>query len=259
MLTSARTRLATAAIAALAAPAAFAGGYTEPVVPAPVVMPEVQAVTPWTGGYLGARLGAVVGGDDEVGFDTYAGGSVARRDTAVGNLDLTGSTYGVRAGYRWQRGNWVFGPELSYDLSSADARAEESFGPAYIESELNSLLSLKLKTGYLVRPDMMVFGSLGAVRGDFTYSSNIRGVVGPAAPFIGYVTGADESVDYSKSGYTLGLGVERKMSERMSMTAEWNYNHFGRTDILFGDTSAGVVTVASPSHHNLSIGLNFSF
>lgn len=237
--------IAAIGIATLTAPAAFAGGYIAPVEPEVIIAPEVQTVAPWAGFYAGGSIGGVFGGDDEVGFDHYNGGSVTARETDLTNLELSGTNLGLRAGYRWQRNKWVFGPELSYDFSNAESRAEAVVGDAYVQSELNNAITLRMKTGYLVRPDMMVYGSLGAVRGDFDYSTN-RGV-------------ADQTVSYNKTGYTVGLGVERKMSERMSITGEWNYNHFGRTDVLFGTTDAGRETVATPSHHNIAIGLNFSF
>lgn len=241
--------------AALSAPAAFAGGYAAPVEPGPVILPEAETVTPWGGGYVGGSIASVFGGDDEVGLETYAAGSPVRTNNGIADLPVSGANFGLRAGYRWQRGNWVFGPELAYEKSSAEHRAEAVIGSAYIESAIDSLLTLRMKTGYLARENTIVYGSLGVVRGDFEYSSNLRGVDSTNT----YIQGPDQTVDYSKTGYTVGLGVERKLSERLSMTGEWNYNHFGRTDVLFGTTDAGAVTVATPSHHNISVGLNFGF
>ena len=38
----------------------------------------------------------------------------------IGELKLNGGNAGIRLGYRWQRGNWVFGPELGVEFGSVD-------------------------------------------------------------------------------------------------------------------------------------------
>ena len=105
------------------------------------------------------------------------------------------------------------------------------------ESEVDSLLGIRLKTGYLVRPDTLVYGIAGWQQGDFTYS----------------VDGEEEG--YDADGYVLGLGVERKLTDRMSVTGEYEYANFGSTDIEY----LGRTTVATPEHSNVKLGLNFSF
>ena len=54
----------------------------------------------------------------------------------------------------------------------------------------------------------------------------------------------------------LGLGVERKLTDRMSVTGEYEYANFGSTDV---ELAPGVVSVATPEHSNVKLGLNFSF
>lgn len=225
-----RNNLIAASVAALlSVPAAHAGGFVAPVLdvePAPVVTP---APSDWQGGYAGITLGYAFGGDDDIGVRPPGGD--------IGNAELSGANAGLRLGYRWQRDRWVVGPEVAY--VAGDISDDFDFGVGgEFESEVNNLLGLRLKTGYLVRPDTLVYGIAGWQKGDFTY--NVNG----------------NSEDYDADGYVVGLGVERQLTERMSLTGEYEYSDFGSTDV---DIVPGATSVATPSFSNVKLGLNFRF
>lgn len=225
-----RNNLIAASVAALlSVPAAHAGGFVAPVLdaePAPVVAP---APSDWQGGYAGITLGYAFGGDDDIGVRPPGGD--------IGSAELSGANAGLRLGYRWQRDRWVVGPEVAY--VAGDISDDFDFGvDGEFESEVNNLLGLRLKTGYLVRPDTLVYGIAGWQKGDFTY--NVNGT----------------SEDYDADGYVVGLGVERQLTERMSLTGEYEYSDFGSTDV---DIVPGATSVATPSFSNVKLGLNFRF
>ncbi|ARJ70730.1 hypothetical protein B0A89_04910 [Paracoccus contaminans] len=227
-----RSLLFATGIALLAVPAAQAGGYAAPVVEAE---PLPVSVTPppaaWQGGYAGAALGYAFGGDDEIGLN------MTGRATSLGKAEISGANLSVRAGYRWQRDRWVVGPELSYTAGDIKDELDYATGRRF-ESQVNHTIALKLKTGYLMRPDMLVYGIAGWQKGDFTY--DLDGV----------------ERDYDADGYVVGLGVEKKLTERLSLTGEYEYSDFGRTDVeIFSD----VVSKATPSFSNVKMGLNFRF
>ena len=236
----------TAAVALAGAQGALAGGFVAPAVEVDPVAVAPSVSGEWAGGYVGGSIGYSFGGDDEIGFDAL--GTGGPRETALGSVDVSGVTGGVHAGYRWQRGQWVFGPELAYEGGSVDDTATVTFGGATVdvESKVNSLLSLALKTGYAVSPQTLVYGSIGAVRGDFDYT--VR-------------DGDDsETEGYKKTGLAAGLGVEQMISPSLSVFAEYQYRRFGSSDLEFdvgGASSA--VTVATPSHSNIKLGVNFRF
>lgn len=251
---------AISAIAAIATSgAAMAGGYIAPVEPPVVVAPVTQApVYDWSGGYAGVSLGYSFGGDDEVGFEYYENDELYDRDTDVTNLKVKGITGDIHAGYRWQRDKWVFGPELAIEGGNVDANfrnespndtqlpGEPAINVLELESKVNYIATLAFKTGYAVRPDTLIYGTVGYVRGDFDYSVSYNG------------TNFEDG--YSANGYAVGLGVERKLSERTSVFAEWQYRNFGRTDVRFDVNEDQYNTsVATPEHHNLKVGVNFSF
>ena len=64
---------------------------------------------------------------------------------------------------------------------------------------------------------------------------------------------------YTADGYSLGLGVERKVRDNLSVFAEWQYRNFGKEEVSFADGEAAIVTNATPEHHNIKVGVNFSF
>lgn len=226
-----KTLTASAAAIVAMAGASFAGGFVAPVTEPPVIVAPEAPVANWAGGYVGGSVGYAFGADDEIGLND---------SSALGQVDVKGVNAGLHAGYRWQRNNWVFGPELWVEGGSVDATDTVTFAGASreVSSEVNYLLGLQLKTGYIVNPQTMVYGTAGFVRGDFDYSLD------------------DDTQGYSENGYSLGLGVERKLRENLALFAEWQYRNFGKTDITFGD---GTTTRATPEHHNVKVGVNFSF
>ncbi|AUM74912.1 outer membrane protein [Paracoccus jeotgali] len=234
------SRLAGAA-AFLAAPAAFAGGFVAPTVE--VVDPIVPVIAQdWTGAYVGASIGYAFAGDDRVGYaennDVFA---------TPGKLELSGANAGLRVGYRkqftGQTREWVMGAELGYEGGSI----EDSFSTAEYEAgnEINSVLALRVKTGVLNAPqDTLFYGILGVARADYDYrASSTDGVI-------------DLVGDGEKStGYIVGFGVERKMTDKLSLTGEWEYANFGKTNLGDGVYS----TEMTPDYHNIKLGLNYRF
>lgn len=234
-----------ASVAALASPA-FSGGFIAPVTETPVV-PPVAAPAPvsdWSGAYAGLSAGYVFGSDDRVGISD----STDTLLTSPDSVDISGATYGLHAGYRWQREvsgrQVVFGPELAFEGSSAD----DSFTTNGTEAsnEMKKLLSLRFKTGVLnAAQNTLFYGSVGISRGEFDYQ--VDGA--PFAPM-------DYSDTFRANAWSVGLGVERKVTERMSVFGEWEYRDFGKTTLT---DAAGYHTEATPEHHSLKLGVNFSF
>ena len=223
-----------AAALALSAGAASAGGYAAPVVEAEVLPAAPVAVAPsdWQGFYVGGALGHAFRGDDAIGQEV---GGVQIGD--LGTAELGGPNLSLRAGYRWQRDRFIVGPELSYTAGSIEDEFTTGTGATF-ESKVDSLLAARLKAGYLVDPQTMVFGSAGWQRGDFTYVND------------------GTEIGYDADGYVVGLGVERRLTERLSLTGEYEFNSFGKTAV---EIAPGVSSQATPDFSNLKMGLNFKF
>lgn len=169
-------------------------------------------------------------------------------------LKVKGGFGGVHIGYRWQFDRFVFGPELGYEAGSVKHRLSEFDSEDgetdWLESKVNNILTLRLKAGHLIDARTRVYGAAGVARGDFTYSGG----------FFGDDVSASIKRDYKANGYTVGLGVERQLTARVSAFGEWNYYNFGKTDVNFVDAdNNGQRTVSTPEHHRVKVGINFRF
>ena len=249
-----KSALASASLFALMISAANAG---EPIV-APIVELEpiighpVDPAADWTGGYVGGWIGYAFGADDEVGLEIFENGQSQGNRNDLTNLDVSGLNGGVNVGYRWQRGSWVFGPELTVesgdiiDEQHVDQAIADVAPNASFKSEVNYIAGLQMKAGYIVTPKTLVYGSAGFVHGEFDYTF---------APG----NAGSTTQGYTADGYSLGAGVERRLNARWSMFAEWQYRNFGKTDVTFANGTDELVTRATPEHHNLKLGVNFAF
>ncbi len=233
-----KSLILSAPLAVAAAVAANAGGYSAPVVEAAVApVVEVVPAGDWAGAYAGATLGYAFGGKDEVGVNAPGANSGMINSD---KLKLNGANAGVHVGYRWQKDRWVFGPELGF----SGGNIKDSFDDGTIEasSKIKNVLALRMKTGYEVKPDLLVYGIAGVARAKVDYE-----VAG---------AGADIKDSFSRTGYVLGLGVEKKLNERMSVTGEYEYANFGKETL---EDAAGNTTKATPKYNNIKVGLNFRF
>lgn len=239
--------LAVPAVLVSTASFAVAGGYTPPVVSAPpvIVAPETQvSYGDWAGTYAGASLGYVFGKKDEVGFSN----PVNTLQGSYGNEKISGVQGGLHIGYRMQRDAWVFGAELGYDISGADDNVSfdsAALGKGEVTSEVNNVLALRFKTGRVIDEKTMVYGVAGVARGDFTYSAT--------GTYKGdSITGES---DYKSNGWILGLGVERKLTDDISLTGAIEHASFKKKEVAIGD----MVTRATPEYNMLRLGVNYRF
>jgi outer membrane immunogenic protein len=221
--------------------AAHAGGYTPPVVDAPTAAPVIDAapLSGWGGGYAGLSLGYAFSGKDDVGIRTSSGIRSAPDD-----LKLSGANAGVHVGYRWQMGGWVFGPELGYEAGGVSDSV--SAGGYDAESKIKNILALRVKTGFEFRPGTLVYIVAGMARAKVDYVVESSGTAGSIA--------LDDS--YTKTGTIIGLGAEKRLTERMSLTGEYEYSSFGKETLQDG---LGASTQATAKFHNVKLGLNFNF
>lgn len=223
----------------LGAASAGAGGYTVPVTEAPVVPVAAAPARDWAGPYAGLTLGYAFGGDDDIGYSRNN-----RMLGDVGKYELSGFNAGLQIGYRWQKDRWVFGPELG--ILGGNIKDSFDADGYHGENKLKNAIELRLKTGYLINPETMLFGVAGVSRAKFDYSMLGSGGYGDAA--------IDDS--FSRTGYVLGLGVERRLTDSLSLTGSYEYANYGKETL---DDGTGISTRATPKFGNVKIGVNFNF
>lgn len=244
-----KSMFATTTALILGAGASLAGGAVAPVIEAaPIMIDPAPVASDWAGAYVGGSLNYSFGADDEVGIAIIEDGEQVARDTDLGDANLEGLSAGIHAGYRWQRNKWVFGPELGIEAGSVDNEIDiMPFGtPATIESEMNYLVTLVMKTGYEVMPGTLIYGTFGVAHGDFDYNLSV----------------GDESYSdgFSATGVAAGLGVERKINDKMSVFASYQYRDLSKETARFTDENGDVAeSKPTTAHSNIRVGVNYRF
>lgn len=225
---------------ALAGVSAQAGGYITPAAAVPFVTPAS-----WEGAYVGASLGYAFGGDDVVGL--YRDGDWLRDVT---NYEMSGLALGLNVGYRWENGNWVFGPELGVvggDVKDS-VSAGASNGGYSGESKLKQAVNLRFKAGYIGSADRntLIYGMVGVSKASFDYSVTGVGDFGEVS--------IDDEIN--PTGYIFGFGIERRLNESLSVLTEFEYANYGKTHLV---DVGGTSTEATPKFNTVRIGLNYRF
>lgn len=232
----------------VAAGPVLAGGFVGPEVQIdPITIAPAPVAGTWAGAYGGGSLGYIMGTDDQLGLDVIENGQRVGRGTNLGDLGISGPSFGLHAGYRWQRENWVFGPELGFELGSADEKLTFTDGgdTASVESSMNSILTLVMKTGYTVDPQTLVYGTFGLARGDFDYT-----IAADAG---------SKTEGFTATGIAAGLGVERMINDTTSVFAEYQYRGFGKETVNFTEGTDTLSTRPTMSMSSIKIGANFRF
>ena len=204
--------------------------YEEP--PAPVAMAPVPT---WTGFYIGVQGGGAFNPNnpDNINVDTSFGTPVV-----VGGVDQFTSNYssssdssfigGGHAGYDYQMDQFVLGAVI--DINAVDfsrkagvvSRTADAFYNE--ERSIDYLATARLRAGYLVTPTALAYATGGLAYADIDYKFETNS--GSAA---GVRTRSDED-DF---GYSVGGGMEVKITDNVSFGAEYLYTNLGD-----GDSSA---------------------
>lgn len=163
----------------LLANAGFAGGLSDPIIPAP--LPPVPVVVPldW---YVGLQAGI---GSGDVTPEVP--------DTAFPEVAMEGPFYGVHAGVQRSFGAFTAGIEVDYNTSTVDL--EDSGTDVVIE--IDTLVHLKLRAGANLGP-AFVYGTAGMAYADMVIEPiGLPLELSDTAPFYGL--GADVMVTESIS------------------------------------------------------------
>lgn len=201
----------------------------------------------WSGFYVGVHAGSVLEPDDDSGeqilFDTNLDGNFGDTvTTAAGanafspgscNGTATGPTpgtgcgsndgggdWGLRLGYDWQNGNWIFGLLGEYShLEYDDAVTSFSTTPAFytMRRELDDSWSLRGRVGYAFGPESrhLLFVTAGVVQ------ANVDNVFTTSNSVNTFVPNSDDEAD----GSQWGLGYEFRLTEQVSLGIEYLATH----------------------------------
>ncbi|MEH2614818.1 outer membrane protein [Bradyrhizobium sp. AZCC 1693] len=273
----AASALAIVAATSIASAADMAPRYTK----APPAMVEVWN---WTGFYIGGNAGYSWGrGSTDVSyFNTLTGVPIVPPAGSIlgAGYDMNGAIAGGQIGYNWQSSNWVFGLEADAQWSDEKGRGVFScaataiggpclpgltFLPAgvtgtslAVDSHLEWFGTVRGRVGILATPRVLFYGTGGLAYGSIKTTGALAGVT-PAGVAVTSV-GSNSDV---RIGWTIGAGVEGKITNNWSAKLEYLY-------MDFDSFRAGTFTLAPDSlisanvdtrfrDHVLRVGLNYTF
>ncbi len=195
----------------------------------------------------------------------YAGLFGARNNSDIGIVDLDGvggvgqfvdfsaegSEVGGLVGYNFQRGNLIYGVELSLanggaagNLVTDTINLDET-----LEWQVKSSATLTARVGTIVGQTLF-FGSAGVARSKVHY-----GFLNLADDLV--TVEADNRIDSTFNGYVLGVGLEHALSARLIFRTEVLHTEFSSQTL---DLLPGLVPIEySPSNTAVRIGLVMSF
>lgn len=190
--------------------------------------PAAAEVGALTGPYAGLSFGYAGAGDDRVGLNPPG--------LVVGTLDNSGPVGGVLLGLGGEGRGLSYGIEIEAQL--ADVADRVGAGGVTARTRMTATAGLRARLG-LAWDAGTVYVTGGPSWGRFDYS----------------VTGGGFGLDrsFTRTGYSLGLGWQRPVSDRLSLRAEYLYSNFGTATL--SDPVSGAVTRATPVNHRLGLAL----
>jgi outer membrane immunogenic protein len=241
--------------------------------------PTVSPMYNWSGFYAGVHAGYTFGDSSNVGTTgqiipgalvqpnvaNVAGGA---RPASVG-LDRDGFIGGGQMGYNWQANSpWVWG--LEADISYTDVNSRRSVitsplngAPGTLTNNFNTRMeyfgTVRGRLGY-AWDRTMVYATGGLAYGEVENSVAFFGpsVTGGALQFVG-------SNRDTKTGYTVGGGIEHAWMGNWTVKAEYLYYDLGSTtvagNVIAGSGGGGIGYNSDFKNdgHIVRAGLNYKF
>lgn len=254
------------------------------------------AVYNWTGFYLGANAGGAWGRSsvstavncgtppgtgyfcDSAG--TGAANAAVLDASGTGTINSSAFTGGIQAGYNYQWDRSVLGVEMDYDsfhlggtrhgsgvfpVAGPGAPPALPAGTAYtIANSVDTdwLWTFRGRLGWLAQPNLLAYvtGGVALTRlaVSMNYSDNNGGIGGPAS--------GSGSAAATKTGWTIGGGLEWALNSHWSVKGEYLYLDFGsvtaNASVPAGAKATAISTMSTKADLTAQIarlGVNYKF
>lgn len=260
-MTMFRTLLVSAAVVAIAAPAFAADIYTGKqgsYKDTPVYEVPHSLAGFYVGVYGGwARSNTEATDIDDTEFSDDDGNPTR-------NMDANGAFFGGTLGYNFQRGNWVFGPEIEVGFINIDELEVVSEGGSEdgaISTEYGLYSVLGGRLGYAA-DRTLIYGKIGLAIADIKSRAGEFDGVGDednngVDGFDGNEAGFGDETRY---GLALGAGLEYAMTSNVSLKVEYLYMNF--EDETYNGFEAGDNDSRykfEDELHTVKFGVNYRF
>jgi outer membrane immunogenic protein len=197
--------LATTALVAFAGSGSAADLPSHKAVPAPVV---AEPSLSWKGFYVGAHVGYAWAEDKAVAISWPGVISPV-------NYDSSGVIGGVHVGYNWQWKQWVAGLEGDADgtsLSRTTSIGVPLLGAASVTTRSPVQGSIRGRVGYAF-DQILVYATGGAIWGGILNAYHLLPI--------------GNSFSTTRTGWTVGGGVEYALDDNWSARVEYRHADFG--------------------------------
>ena len=233
------------------ATAASAADLPVPAAPAPVYRPVIYD---WTGIYGGINVGGGVL-NDVVTNNTTTALLNAGTQTKLSPFSVVG---GAQAGFNIEFAPFVIGAEGTFTWSDiSGTQVTPSLQPTISENSVSTpqwYATATAKAGFAAN-DFLFYAKGGAAWMSVNYTQ---------AASTGSGNVSSQTIIDTRSGYTVGGGIEYGITENLSGRVEYDYLNFGTKNYTFGNLNTSLASFALPvtiksSTQLVSAGINYRF
>ena len=191
-------------------------------------------VRDWSGFYFGANVGRIKAQVNEGVSHWYDGADYTVFGESSSGQGMIG---GLGVGYNLQSGRFVYGAEFDASITNWEAKGFAAnrmldYGatdPLRSRTRVNVLFTGRARVGYAVS-DFLLYATAGLAAGEV--KRTVTQYYTDPANFAwgdGWMT-YDEPTSFRnfKTGFTLGAGVEKAISDNLTARLQYSYADFGK-------------------------------
>lgn len=203
----------------------------------------------WTGCYIGGNVGVATTRQDQFRTAQDTIGPVPADYGSESDSSIAG---GGQIGCDYQSGSWLFGGQVQWDWTNMNgSHALPAFPTFTMFDQSRWFGTVTGRVGFLPQPNVLLYVKGGAAWiNDNDYLNQPNGQL-------------SESASWTKSGWTIGGGVEWRFVQNWSVFVEANYMDFGSTSIHFiappGLFPPGETISVNQNQWDVLVGVNYRF
>lgn len=202
--------------------------------------PPLPAFYDWSGVYLGAQAGYGWGSDRFAPVTAFGRVPLGPR----AQTSPSGAFGGGHVGFNHQSGQLVFGIEA--DIESMNARTRYEDAALVMRQRQDWQGSVRGRLGYAL-DRYMVYVSAGAAFTRFEHA------------FSSPLTGLSETAKVSRTGWTVGAGLNHAVTENVILGLDYRYTDYGRFDQAGRGPFFGIAAEHEPSSHAMRASIAYKF
>lgn len=202
--------------------------------------PELPTFYDWSGVYVGGQVGYSWGSDRASEFATAGRLPLGR------SFDYSPSSFigGARLGFNYQLGAVVLGVEGDIEGMNAHAGQGDLGGVVRVRQGWQG--SVRARLGYSL-DRILVYATAGAAFSKLEYA------------YVSPLAGLSETINASRTGWTVGGGVDYALTDRLILGIDYRYSDYGRFDHVGSSAYLGRTVEHEPSAHAVRASLAYKF